>query len=505
MKKIISVLLILLLFQSTNLNVKAQEERFLGDLHQDSIIDIKDLIILKAKILNKYTLENENFIFADIDENKNTDLFDFFIMKNHFLNLTQSINLGKPINIENTYINNNWVHDGKPLHSSIKIDKVDNLSDDFIRGVDVSSIISLEKSGVVFYNYNGDKTDIFKTLAESGVNYIRVRVWNNPYDENNNGYGGGNCDINTAIEIGKRATKYNLPLLVDFHYSDFWTDPSKQKAPKEWAYMSIWQKQNAIYNYTKDSLQKLLNENIKIGMVQLGNETVSGMSGENSWNNISVLMKSASSAIREIDRNILISVHFTNPEKQGAYDYFAQTLKTNNVDYDVFSSSYYPYWHGTPNNLTNVLTEISNKYNKKVMVAETSYAYTNDNGDFHPNVISNSSYGISYPLSVQGQATSIRDVIAAVSAVGDNGIGVFYWEPAWIPVPAQDYNSQLSLWERFGSGWASSYSSSYEPDDAGKYYGGSSWDNQALFDFRGHPLDSLKVFGYVYTSSYISK
>lgn len=119
MKKIISVLLILLLFQSTNLNVKAQEERFLGDLHQDSIIDIKDLIILKAKILNKYTLENENFIFADIDENKNTDLFDFFIMKNHFLNLTQSINLGKPINIENNYINNNWVHDGKPLHSSI--------------------------------------------------------------------------------------------------------------------------------------------------------------------------------------------------------------------------------------------------------------------------------------------------------------------------------------------------------------------------------------------------
>lgn len=124
--------------------------------------------------------------------------------------------------------------DSEVVHSSINIEKVTGISDETIRGVDVSSVISLENSGVKFFNFEGEEQDIFKTLAESGVNYIRVRVWNNPYDSEGNGYGGGNNDIDTAIEIGKRATQYGMKLLVDFHYSDFWADPAKQQAPKEW-------------------------------------------------------------------------------------------------------------------------------------------------------------------------------------------------------------------------------------------------------------------------------
>ena len=104
------------------------------------------------------------------------------------------------------------------------VEKVENLPEDFIFGMDASCVPALEASGVKYYDYDGNEADVFETLAKSGYNYIRVRVWNDPYDENGNGYGGGNCDINTAIEIGKRATQYGLKLLVDFHYSDFWAE-----------------------------------------------------------------------------------------------------------------------------------------------------------------------------------------------------------------------------------------------------------------------------------------
>ena len=129
-----------------------------------------------------------------------------------------------------------------------------HVGDDFICGMDVSSIISLEESGVSFYNETGDEQDIFKTLKESGVNYIRVRVWNNPTDENDNSYGGGHNDLATATAIGIRATTYSMPLLVDFHYSDFWADPAKQQAPKAWASMDLAQKSSALYDYTYASL-----------------------------------------------------------------------------------------------------------------------------------------------------------------------------------------------------------------------------------------------------------
>ena len=365
---------------------------------------------------------------------------------------------------------------GSLTSPSISIDKVSGVSVDTIRGVDVSSIISLENSGVSFYNSNGTRQDIFKTLSESGVNYIRVRVWNNPFNSNGNGYGGGNNDINTAIQIGQRATQYGMRLLVDFHYSDFWADPDKQKAPKAWQSYSVNQKADAIYNFTKESLQKLKDANVHVGMVQIGNETGYGFVGCKtyaaegyqtvSFSDIAKMMNAGSRAVREIDSNILVAVHNTNPEN--GYTYIAQDYYNNGVDYDVFASSYYPYWHGTLSNLTNELRNIANTYNKKVMVAETSYLYTSEDGDGHHNTVSDNSLTPSYPVSIQGQAKHVRDVFEAVANVGDKGIGVFYWEPAWIPVgPSSQYENNKVLWERYGSGWASSYANEYDPNDAG--------------------------------------
>ncbi len=390
----------------------------------------------------------------------------------------------------------------KQSSETLYVEKAESLSDDFIMGCDVSTVISLENSGVKFYDYNGEEDDLFEILRSSGINYIRVRVWNDPKDSDGNGYGGGNCDIDTACEIGKRAADAGLKLLVDFHYSDFWADPSKQDAPKAWEGMTIEEKSQALYEYTRESLEKLKNAGADIGMVQIGNETNGMMCGEKIWMNIYYLMDAGSRAVRETLPQAMVAVHFTNPESADNMLNYASKLDYYKLDYDVFASSYYPYWHGTTENLTSVLSTISETYGKKVMVAETSYAYTLEDGDEHGNTIGDViNYEKKYPITVQGQSRAVADVIKAVADVGESGIGVFYWEPAWIPVPAESREERSALWEEYGSGWASSFSADYDPDDAGIYYGGSAWDNQAMFDSEGKPLESLKTFALVRTGN----
>lgn len=386
-----------------------------------------------------------------------------------------------------------------PKHNpGIFLPKSGTARPDFIRGVDVSTVIAQEESGVVYKGWDGEPQDIFKTLRQSGVNYIRVRVWNDPYDKNGNSFGGGHNDIDTAVQIAKRAAKFNLPLLVDFHYSDFWADPNKQKAPREWDGMNIEQKQKAVYDFTKSSLKKLLKSGAAIGMIQVGNETTTGMAGEKNWMAVCKLMNAGASAAREISKSIKVVVHFTNPEKAGEYEHIADILSHNKVDYDVFGTSDYPYWHLGTKSLAALLDKIADKTGKQVMVCEFSAPYTYSDGDDSGNSISEDSYFYGekqYSVSVQGQADCIYDYINDMSALGQKCLGVFWWEPAWIPVPGASRQERQVLWEKNGSGWASSYASVYDPDDAGKYYGGSAWDNQALFDFDGKPLASLAAWG----------
>ena len=125
-----------------------------------------------------------------------------------------------------------------------------------------------------------------RTLAQAGVNCVRLRVWNDPFDAAGNGYGGGDCDINTAITLGKRATDAGLRVLIDFHYSDFWADPSKQQAPKAWEGMALEEKCDALYAFTADCLKKLSDAGVDVCMVQLGNETNGKLCGESIWMNI---------------------------------------------------------------------------------------------------------------------------------------------------------------------------------------------------------------------------
>ena len=381
--------------------------------------------------------------------------------------------------------------------SDLFVEKVDNLPEDFIMGMDASCVPALEASGVTYYNFDGQQQDVYQTLAEAGINYIRVRVWNDPYDENGNGYGGGNCDLDNCVAIGQRATQYGMKLLVNFHYSDFWADPGKQMVPKDWKEMTLDEKTEALYQYTKDSLQTLKKAKVDVGMVQIGNETNGAMCGETKWPNIAQLMCAGAKAVREVFPDAMIAIHFANPENANSYASYANNLNYYGVDYDVFASSYYPYWHGTLENLTNVLTKVNEKFGKKVMVVETSYAYTAEDTDFSGNTISDGGGVVkNYPYTVQGQATSVRDVIECVSKI-PGGIGVCYWEGTWITVGRNSWEENSAKWETYGSGWASSYAAGYDPNDAGKYYGGCAVDNQAMFDADGHPLQSLRIFNLV--------
>lgn len=341
-------------------------------------------------------------------------------------------------------------------------DPIDGMSEDFMMGVDLSSVLVEENSGVKFYNFDGEEQDVFKTFADAGVNYARFRVWNNPYDENGNGYGGGNNDLATAITLGKRATDYGMRVFIDFHYSDFWADPNRQYAPKAWADMDLDTKSEALYEFTKDSLKSLLDEGVDVGMVQIGNEINYGMCGETKIDNVITLLKAGSKAVREVSeeygKDIDIAVHYTRIiDKANVLDLVSK-LVDSELDFDMIGMSYYSFWDDSMDNMKRVLELIQERYNKKVFLAETSYAYTLEDGDGNSNNFASES-----------------DVVDGYPATADNS----------------------PIWEEYGSGWASSYASDYDPDQAGKYYGGSAWDNQAFFDFNGNPLESINVFKYM--------
>ena len=408
------------------------------------------------------------------------------------------------------------VEEDTAVKSDINVAKVSNLSSDFILGVDISSAISEFDSGVVYYDYDGNKigniSDFCVFLKSMGINTVRIRVWNDPYDSEGNGYGGGDCDVAKAKLVADACENAGLNMLVDFHVSDFWCDPSKQTAPKEWSNYTLAQKQEAIENYILESLNTIDPNKNTVTMVQVGNETNSSFCGESSTVNMCKLFASGAQGVRSFSDNVKVVIHVTNPEKSTIVTW-AANLANNNVDYDVIATSYYPYWHGSLDNLESVLNTVRTTYKVDVMVAETSYAYTLEDSDGHSNTVregnNDSGDNLVQPFTVQGQATAIRNVVDTVNKAG--GIGVFYWEPAWITVgntqdlTGDEYDSKVAankaLWEANGSGWASSYAGEYDSEDAGKWYGGSAVDNEAMFYPDGTPTASLKLWKLLATGA----
>ena len=398
----------------------------------------------------------------------------------------------------------------------IDVTKVNNLSSDFIMGMDISSMISELQSGVVYRDYDGNELktldDICRFIKEQGINHIRVRVWNNPYDANGNGYGGGNNDVAKAKEFADACRSAGLKMLVDFHCSDLWTDPGKQQEPKAWKGYTLEQKKEALNTYITESLNTIDPSKDVVDMVQVGNETTGGFIGETNVRNMCVLFSAGAAGVKTYNPDVKVVIHVESPHK-GTMVTWAGNLQDNNVDYDILATSYYPYWHGTLDNLKQQFETVKNTYHKDVMVAETSYAYTLEDSDGHTNTVrvGNNDNGAdtTEPFTEQGQATAIRNLIHTVNEAG--GLGVYYWEPAWLTVgntkglTGDAYNAQVKenqeKWEKYGSGWASSYANEYDSKDAGKWYGGSAVDNEAMFYPDGTATPALHVWNYVKTGA----
>lgn len=227
-------------------------------------------------------------------------------------------------------------------------------------------------------------------------------------------------------------------------------------------------------------------------------------------------LSAGSKGVKDYNSDVKVVIHVESPQKN-TLTKWSDNLENYNVNYDILGTSYYPYWHGTLSNLKKELSYVQTKHNKDAMVVETSYAYTLDDSDGHGNTVregnNDDSADATEPFTVQGQSTFIRNLINAVNEAG--GLGVYYWEPAWITVgdttglseeaAAARYEANKKLWEEKGSGWAASYGGEYDPNDAGKWYGGSAVDNQAMFYPDGTATAGLKVWKYVKTGAKVTK
>ena len=367
----------------------------------------------------------------------------------------------------------------------------------FVKGMDLSTLLELEKCGVKYY-VDGTEMDILDIMKKYDVDTIRIRLWNDPYSESGESYGAGENDLKTTLAIAKKVTDAGLGVLLNFHYSDFWADPGKQIKPKAWKDYGVEELEKAVYEFTVDTMKVFRDNGINTTMVQVGNELSNGLLWPEgkvpNYDNIAKFVNAGIRGVRAIDEDVPIMIHLDNGGNNALYREWFDEFTKRGEDFQLIGLSYYPFWHGTMDNMTAVLSEIKEKFGKDTCVLETSYPYTGEDGDASGNSVSAEDCLEDYPVSVQGQATVVRDVIAHAADAGS--LGVFYWEGAWIPV-GSSFSSNQELWETKGSGWASSFAGSYDPKDAGKYYGGSSWDNQAFFSFSGKKLPSLDVFKYV--------
>lgn len=395
----------------------------------------------------------------------------------------------------------------------VTIKKVKNMSDSTIRGIDISSYTALKKAGVKYYDNEGKEASLLKVLSDNGVNYIRIRIWNDPYNEKGETYGGGSNDVKAGLEIAKEAAKYNIKVLLGFHYSDFWADPAVQLLPKAWEKDRNNQEKmcSNVYEFTKETLEQFKDAGADIGMVQVGNEISQGMMGimhrtkANVWQEeeksvlIDSYLNAGARAVRECVPDALVAIHL-DTLNLSIYKDAMNAWERDKVDYDVLGSSSYAFWAGK-----NMLGNVRKAGNyvasrgKLFTVLETSWLNSQKDADGTVNMVNNTKDAV-YKVGPQGQADMLSDLYDAILS-NDNGLGAFYWEGAWIPVKAGwvnwKYNKEMA--NEFGTGWATENAGGYYPKSKLYYngnpvWGGDSWDNQTLFDDKGYPLDSLRFY-----------
>lgn len=362
-----------------------------------------------------------------------------------------------------------------------------------ILGIDVSTYLEELEHGARYFD--GDvPIDPLDAFRVNGVDFMRIRVWNDPRSAEGEPYLAGTCDVEHYIRLAKLAKSKGYRLLLDFHYSDFWADPGKQIIPKAWAEYDIYELTKAVYAFTKQVLQRARDEDVAPDMVQVGNEITNGMlwplgkleidGQRGNYERFCALVDAGCRACREVLPKAKIVLHLERSHDQAVYREFFTEMQKAGIDYDIIGASYYPYWHGTPEQLFDNLNACR-VFGKQIMVVELGYGFTTEayslGGEAKRLVIDAErayvpGFTEQYPVTPEGQSAFIRDFLRMARK---NEIdGIFYWEPLWLP----------------GEGicWASPAGQEYIHEE-GKSTA-NEWANQCLFDYGGKKLPAFDNF-----------
>lgn len=268
-------------------------------------------------------------------------------------------------------------------------------------GADISFLPELEDRGMIF-NDKGRQKDAIEILKDHGLNYVRLRIFNNPSAEKGYSPGKGFCDLEHTLKMADRVKKAGMKLLLDFHYSDYWADPQQQYKPAAWEGMDFNQLTIALKNYTKSVLLALKKQGTIPDMVQIGNEINHGMVWPEGHisnpDNLAALIKAGIEGVKEVDPSIIIMLHLALGGQNAESVFWFDTMFARGVDCDIIGLSYYPRWHGTLNDLNYNLSDLIRRYNKFVNVVEYSH-----------------------------KKVEVNDI--AFNLAGDKGTGTFIWEP----------------------------------------------------------------------------
>lgn len=321
---------------------------------------------------------------------------------------------------------------------------------EFLRGADLSYVNEMEDCGAEYFDEEGAKRDPYQIFKNAGTDLIRVRLWHNP---DWTGY----SDFEDVKKTISRAKALDMKVLLDFHYSDDWADPGKQKIPAAWLPVA---NNNAIlgdslYHYTFDVLKKLNDSGLLPEYVQVGNETnaeilqsPNGAYNSIDWARNAFLLNQGLKAVRaaaaEFNKSIQTMLHIAQPEN--ALWWFEAAQQNGVTDYDWIGISYYPLWSDVSlEGLPAAVRTLIGKYGKKLMVVETAYPFTLDNNDSANNILGQDAAVAGFPISEQGQYDYLKALEKKI--VEGGGQGLIYWEPAWVSTPCSTQWAQGSHWD----------------------------------------------------------
>ncbi len=337
------------------------------------------------------------------------------------------------------------------------------------RGMDLSFQSELEDYNINYKDANGNTVELLDFVASKGTNLVRLKLWHTPQD--------GENGLDDVKGYAQRIKAKNMAFLLNFHYSDYWADPSEQTPPVAWQNMTFPEVKLAIYDYTKDVVQQLKDQNTLPEIIQIGNETNSGFlwdygrvwdSFSNNWSNYSDLVSEAIRGIKEVDSNNQVKIMLHHSDVEEAVFFFNE-LQTFNLDFDMIGLSYYPQFHTQNLQLVQEkLAELATTFNKDILMVEVAYPFTLEWNDNQTNFIGSIGQTLSeFPPTPAGQKAYLQWLTDTINAIPNNkGVGFCYWAPDWVAFPNNETTSTQ----------------------------GSVWENQCLFDFDLKALQALDVF-----------